>query len=99
MPYSKFRGALKPLLYVTTSVGVLAAATAAVAQAPNTEPAAGPAAAGMMTTPPPATALNIAPEQVLITGSLIRGAMAVGVPVTSLRTLDFQETGALTVSD
>ncbi|MGH7487292.1 MAG: TonB-dependent receptor plug domain-containing protein, partial [bacterium] len=39
------------------------------------------------------------PETVLITGSLIRGAPAVGVPVTSLRTVDFAETGALTTAE
>ena len=39
------------------------------------------------------------PEQVLITGSLIRGAVAIGAPVTQLGTVDFQQTGALTVSD
>ena len=40
-----------------------------------------------------------APEQVLITGSLIHGAAAVGVPVTALSVQDFHETGALTVAD
>lgn len=39
------------------------------------------------------------PETVLITGSLIRGTAAVGVPVTNLRPQDFAQTGALTVSD
>src|SRR3982751_2464210 len=39
------------------------------------------------------------PEQVLVTGSLIRGAAAVGVPVTNLSTQDFAQTGALTISD
>src|SRR4051812_23920015 len=38
-------------------------------------------------------------EEVLITGSLIRGAPAVGVPVTALSQEDFQETGALTIAD
>jgi iron complex outermembrane receptor protein len=38
-------------------------------------------------------------EEILITGSLIRGAAAVGVPVTALGDEDFQESGALTVSD
>jgi outer membrane receptor protein involved in Fe transport len=40
-----------------------------------------------------------APEQVLVTGSLIHGAAAVGVPVTAVSQLDFQEAGALTISD
>src|SRR5712672_3744721 len=39
------------------------------------------------------------PEQVLITGSLIHGAAAVGVPVTNLSTQDFRTTGAATTAD
>ncbi len=39
------------------------------------------------------------PEQVLITGSLIHGAAAVGVPVTNLGTQDFTQTGAVTIGD
>src|SRR5437762_5933351 len=39
------------------------------------------------------------PEQVLITGSLISGTAAVGVPVTDLRPADFIETGQLSVTD
>jgi len=39
------------------------------------------------------------PEQVLITGSLIHGTAAVGVPVTNLGPQDFSQTGALTTSD
>lgn len=39
------------------------------------------------------------PEQVLVTGSLIHGAAAVGVPVTSLGDEDFKQTGALTIAD
>ncbi len=39
------------------------------------------------------------PEQVLITGSLIHGAVAVGVPVTNLSPQDFAQTGALTTAD
>ena len=38
-------------------------------------------------------------EEVLVTGSLIRGTQAVGVPVTSLSAQDFQETGAITIAD
>jgi iron complex outermembrane receptor protein len=38
-------------------------------------------------------------EEVLITGSLIRGAEAVGVPVTSLGAENFRETGSLTISE
>jgi outer membrane receptor protein involved in Fe transport len=39
------------------------------------------------------------PEQLLITGSLIRGAAAVGVPVTNLSPQDFVQTGALTTAE
>src|SRR5437868_7949951 len=39
------------------------------------------------------------PEQVLITGSLIHGTAAVGVPVTNLGTQDFSETGNVTIGD
>src|ERR1700692_4311475 len=39
------------------------------------------------------------PEQVLITGSLIHGTAAVGVPVTNLSTQDFTQTGAITIGD
>jgi iron complex outermembrane recepter protein len=39
------------------------------------------------------------PEQVLITGSLIHGTAAVGVPVTTLSTQDFVQTGSVTTAD
>ena len=39
------------------------------------------------------------PETVLITGSLIRGTTAVGVPVIGLSPQDFAMTGTLTASD
>jgi iron complex outermembrane receptor protein len=39
------------------------------------------------------------PETVLITGSLIRGTVAVGVPVVNLGAKDFATTGALSTSD
>lgn len=45
-----------------------------------------------------ATAPQI-PEQVIVTGSLIHGTPAVGVPVTTLSTQDFKVTGALTTAD
>ena len=38
-------------------------------------------------------------EQVLVTGSLIRGAAAVGVPVKALSEADFKESGAVTIAD
>ena len=46
-----------------------------------------------------AQAAEEVPEQVLITGSLIRGTAAVGVPVTNLSPQDFAQTGALTTAD
>ena len=46
-----------------------------------------------------AVAQDEVPETVLITGSLISGAVSVGVPVSSLRTLDFVETGQLSLTD
>src|ERR1051326_3439283 len=39
------------------------------------------------------------PEQVLVTGSLIHGAAAIGVPVTTFGAGDFKTTGALTIAD
>src|ERR1700687_1061065 len=39
------------------------------------------------------------PETVLITGSLLRGTVAVGVPVVNLGAKDFAQTGALSTSD
>ena len=39
------------------------------------------------------------PEQVVVTGSLIHGAQAIGVPVISLSVEDFKQTGALTTAD
>jgi hypothetical protein len=39
------------------------------------------------------------PENVLITGSLIRGTVAVGVPVINLGPQDFAKVGAINTSD
>src|ERR1700694_1220221 len=39
------------------------------------------------------------PEQVLVTGSLIHGTAAVGVPVTNLSPQDFNQTGALNTAE
>ena len=47
----------------------------------------------------PAQTAQPAVEEVLVTGSLIHGAAAVGVPVTSLGQQDFLEAGAVTTSD
>src|SRR5438270_2806225 len=44
-------------------------------------------------------AAEAVPEQVLITGSLIHGTAAVGVPVTNLGAQDFTQTGAVTIGD
>src|SRR5690349_21462783 len=63
--------------------------------------AASPAFAGAAPAPaagaPPAAAAPV--EEVLITGSIIQGAPAVGVPVTALGQEEFQEAGAITISD
>jgi Ca-activated chloride channel homolog len=48
---------------------------------------------------PPTPPANETPEQVLVTGSLIRGTAAVGVPVVNLSPQDFARTGALTTAD
>ncbi|MDE2476097.1 MAG: TonB-dependent receptor [Alphaproteobacteria bacterium] len=53
-------------------------------------------------TPPAQTAQaapGMVPEQVLVTGSLIHGAAAVGVPVTNLGVQDFTETGNVLIGD
>src|SRR5690348_12536922 len=46
-----------------------------------------------------APAAGTVPEQVLVTGSLIHGTAAVGVPVTNLGTQDFVQSGALSTGD
>jgi iron complex outermembrane receptor protein len=46
-----------------------------------------------------AQAQQMVPEQVLITGSLITGAVAVGVPVSDIRPADFVETGKLSITE
>src|ERR1051326_7018123 len=46
-----------------------------------------------------AGALELPPEQILITGSLIRGTVAVGAPVTTLSQQDFAQAGVSTVGD
>ncbi len=68
----------------SASLAAIAAALPAAAQMPAPVAQAGP---------------ETVPEQVLVTGSLIHGAAAVGVPVTSLGTEDFKQTGALTTAD
>jgi iron complex outermembrane receptor protein len=46
-----------------------------------------------------AAAPESVPEQVLVTGSLIHGTAAVGVPVTNLGVQDFTQTGNITIGD
>src|SRR5262249_50867699 len=46
-----------------------------------------------------AGAAELPPEQILITGSLIRGTVSVGVPVTTLGQQDFAQAGAVSVGD
>ncbi len=57
-----------------------------------------PSGARVAAAPPPA-APAATPEQVLVTGSLIRGSAAVGVPVTNLSPQNFAQTGALASAD
>src|SRR5258705_3364314 len=71
----------------TASFMALAAGGAAFAQAPPTQQQAQAQASAMP------------PEQVLITGSLIRGTAAVGVPVSALTPLEFVETGKLSLTE
>src|SRR2546430_200157 len=81
------RGAIySAALLGTASFMALAAGGAAQAQAPA------PAQ-------PQAQASATPPEQVLITGSLIRGTVAVGVPVSTVTPLDFVEAGKLSVTE
>ena len=53
---------------------------------------AGTAAAQTQGNPPPV-------EEVLVTGSLIRGAASVGIPITPIGVQDFRETGGVLLSD
>jgi Ca-activated chloride channel homolog len=82
------------------------ARNAAQPQAPSTLPSQNqttavpvPAAASPAPQGEPAAKTEEIPETVLITGSLIRGTAAVGVPVTNLSPQDFAQTGTLTTSD
>lgn len=70
----------------TASFTALAAGGAALAQVPAQPQVQAQAQA----TPP---------EQVLITGSLIRGTVAVGVPVSEVTPLEFVETGKLSLTE
>jgi Ca-activated chloride channel family protein len=70
---------------------------------PSAPPASEPAAlspAPAIVGPPPAPEAKVeVPETVTISGSLVRGSAAVGVPVTNLSPQDFAQTGALTTAD
>src|SRR5712672_3470349 len=70
----------------TASFAALAAGGAAQAQTPAQPQAQAQASA-------------MPPEQVLITGSLIRGTVAVGVPVSEVTPLEFVETGKLSLTE
>src|SRR6267142_6326837 len=80
------RGAVYLAALLGTASFLALAAGAAQAQAPAQTQAQAQASA----TPP---------EQVLITGSLIRGTVAVGVPVSEVTPLEFVETGKLSVTE
>ncbi|HXJ01622.1 MAG TPA: TonB-dependent receptor plug domain-containing protein [Micropepsaceae bacterium] len=83
-------------LFGSASFLTLAHTIAAQAQpAPQTQVAQAQVAQAQMAQAAPTEV----PEQVLITGSLIHGAAAVGVPVTNLGTNDFAQTGSLTTAD
>jgi iron complex outermembrane recepter protein len=60
---------------------------------------AGPAAQSAVTQTARAQAPVPPTEQLIVTGSLIRGTQAVGVPVTTLSPQDFVQTGSLTTAD
>lgn len=91
----------------TTSFIAVAGVAAANAQDAATAPAnpavAQAAAPGVQTAQAAQAAAaqpaEQVPETVLITGSLIRGAAAVGVPVTSFSAEDFSTTGSFQTSD
>jgi iron complex outermembrane recepter protein len=61
--------------------------------------AATPANEGAVAPAQTAQAIQQLPESVLVTGSLIHGAPAIGVPVTSFSNDDFKQTGALTIGN
>src|SRR6267154_1755505 len=91
------------LLLGTTSFIVVAGAAGARAQDAAPAPAkpvlvAQAAAPGVQTAQASAPPTEQVPEQVLVTGSLIRGAVAVGVPVTSFSANDFATAGAFQTS-
>jgi len=82
------------------SVSFLALADIVAAQAQDVAQATSTPMPGQAANPPTQTAQaapGALPEEVLVTGSLIHGAPAVGVPVTTFGNDDFKQTGALTI--
>ncbi len=85
-----------------TLANVLAAHAQQVAQAVQVTPqlfAQAQLAQNVAPAPVAQAAPEAVPEQVLVTGSLIHGTAAVGVPVTNLGVQDFTQTGATTIGD
>jgi iron complex outermembrane receptor protein len=81
---TKARSKLAALLGTTSLLTISGAVAAYAGEATSTQTARAP---------------EEIPENVLITGSLIRGTAAVGVPVTNLSPQDFAVTGAVTTGD
>src|SRR5947209_7749994 len=73
------------------SVSFLTLATAVAANAQNAQQVGQP--------PMAQGTAEAVPEQVLVTGSLIHGTAAVGVPVTNFGVQDFTQTGNITIAD
>ena len=81
--------------FLTLASSLEAHAQQVVPPAQQVAQAGQPIAQAQMTQAAP----EVLPEQVLITGSLIRGTAAVGVPVTNLSIQDIRMTGSITTSD
>jgi Ca-activated chloride channel family protein len=84
---SLIRGAAAVGVPVTNLDSTAAIANASLPPAPPPPP---PAAPSVVAQAAPPVAKTDAPENVLITGSLVRGSAAVGVPVTNLSPQDFR---------
>lgn len=85
----------------SVSMFVLAGAAGAHAQSTASTAVQPPSDAGQAQAAPTQTAQiqEQLPESVLVTGSLIHGAPAIGVPVTTFGNDDFKTTGSLTIGD
>jgi Ca-activated chloride channel family protein len=83
--------------------GQSAASTPSVSPGRETDRFAGAAGAPPPPPPPPpppvAKVAEAIPESVLITGNLVRGSAAVGVPSTQLSPQDFAQTGQVATAD